>query len=97
MTQRRRFVVTYDITSDKRRDKVAKAMLDFGDRIQYSVFLCDLNDRERVRLRARLDPLVNHAEDQILTIDLGPAALDIDQTISSLGRDFALPTRAVVV
>ena len=97
MSTRRRFVVTYDIAADKRRDKVAKALLDFGDRVQYSVFLCDLSDRERVRLRARLDPLLHHHHDQVLTIDLGPATHDPDQVISSLGKDFILPSRAIVV
>ncbi len=94
---RRRYVITYDIPADTRRTKVHKTLTDFGDWIQYSVFLCDLNDRERVQLRARLEPVIHRDEDQILTIDLGPADWDTDRTIASLGRDFVLPSRVIVV
>ena len=97
MTLRRRYLITYDISHDRRRDRVHRALLDHGDRVQYSVFLCELDERERIRLRARLDPLINHREDQILTIDLGSAERDLDLMISALGKDFIAPVRAVVV
>ena len=32
------YTVAYDITDDKRRNKVAKILKDFGKRVQYSVF-----------------------------------------------------------
>jgi CRISPR-associated protein Cas2 len=94
---RRRYVVTYDIAADRRRDRVHRALTDFGDWVQFSVFICDLNERERIQLRARLDPIINHREDQILTIDIGPSDRDRDQTISTLGRGFCLPGRTIVV
>lgn len=94
---RRRFLITYDVTHDRRRDRVHRTLLDFGDWIQFSVFVCDLTERERVQLRGRLDEKINHREDQILTIDLGPAELDHDQCIAALGREFVLPGRVVVV
>lgn len=97
MTRRRRFLVTYDITDDRRRTRVHKAMLDHGDRVQYSVFLCELDERERVRLRARIEPLIDHRLDQVLSLDLGSAEQDPDLIISSMGRDFSYPVRAVVV
>ena len=31
-------VISYDIANDKRRNKVAKVLLDYGNRVQYSVF-----------------------------------------------------------
>lgn len=97
MTQRRRFLVTYDVADDRRRDRTHRVLLDFGDWIQFSVFLCELDDRERIRLRGRLDEVIDHRADQILSLDLGPAERDLDLIISSLGRDFAAPSRAVVV
>ena len=39
------YTVAYDITDDKRRNKVAKILKDFGTRIQYSVFECDTDRR----------------------------------------------------
>lgn len=97
MTTRRRLLVTYDVAHDRRRDKVHRTLLDFGDWVQFSVFVCELDERERIRLRGRLDAVINHREDQILAIDIGPADRDLDLVISSLGRDFAGPARVVVV
>ena len=37
---RRRFLITYDISDDKRRNNVFKALRDCGDHVQYSVFIC---------------------------------------------------------
>lgn len=53
------FVVAYDI-SDRTRDRVAQICLDYGSRIQYSVFQCDIqpdraNDLVRRALK-HLDP-----------------------------------------
>ncbi len=94
---RRRFLVTYDISDDRRRDRVFKALRDVGDHVQFSVFLCCLNERERVTLRGRLDELIDHREDQVLSVDLGPATLDADRCISTLGRAYRPPGRVIVV
>ena len=57
MTTRRRLLVTYDVAHDRRRDKVHRTLLDFGDWVQFSVFVCELDERERIRLRGRLEAL----------------------------------------
>ena len=36
------YVVSYDITSDRLRNKIAKTLEGYGTRIQYSVFECRL-------------------------------------------------------
>lgn len=69
---RRFYLVSYDIADDKRRERLAKRLLDYGDRIQYSVFCCELNARERVRLLADLRESINSNEDQVLVVDAGP-------------------------
>lgn len=97
MTARRRYIVTYDIAEDRRRAKVHKAMLDFGDPVQYSVFICELDDRERICLNARLAALIDHRADQVLTVDLGPASREVDMVVHSIGRDFMCRARVVVV
>jgi CRISPR-associated protein Cas2 len=94
---RRRFLVTYDVTDDKRRTKVFKTLRGAGDHVQFSVFLCDLNERERTRLRGQLDAVIDHRQDQILTVDLGPSDSDPDQRISSLGRAYERPVPVIVV
>jgi CRISPR-associated protein Cas2 len=54
------FVVAYDIEQDRRRNKVMNALKDFGLRVQYSVFECELDpgriDALRQRLRSLIEP-----------------------------------------
>lgn len=50
------YVVTYDIPSDKRRQKVAKLLEGYGRRVQYSVFECLLSEVKYEELQKRLWP-----------------------------------------
>ncbi|MEO8083268.1 MAG: CRISPR-associated endonuclease Cas2 [Ardenticatenales bacterium] len=59
------FVICYDITEDRRRVKVQKAMEDFGARVQYSVFECDLDDKALRRLRERLTRIIDARSDSV--------------------------------
>ena len=58
-------VVSYDIGDDKRRTKVMKAMEDYGKRVQYSVFECNLTQAQLEKLQKRLQPQVKQPEDSI--------------------------------
>ena len=35
-------LIAYDVTSDRRRSKIARLLANHGERIQYSVFECEL-------------------------------------------------------
>lgn len=58
-------IVCYDIPKNRRRTKVMKTMESFGDRVQYSVFECDLTARQLARLRRRLLKIINRETDNI--------------------------------
>ena len=60
------YTVAYDITDDKRRNKVAKILKDFGKRVQYSVFECNTDRRALLRLQNRLEKAINLQEDTII-------------------------------
>ena len=94
---RTRYIVTYDIADDDRRNQVYKALRGFGDHLQYSVFRCALSEAERVGMTAALHPLIDHAQDQILVIDLGPVDGRAATCVSSIGRRYLAPERTVVV
>lgn len=55
-------LIAYDIPSDKRRAKVAKLLEGFGSRVQYSVFECDLTDRQMRELHGKLQRRLRTAE-----------------------------------
>ena len=59
-------LVAYDIASPKRLRKVAKTCLDYGVRVEYSVFECDLTEEDFVRFWNELNELINPDEDAIV-------------------------------
>lgn len=59
------YIVSYDIPDDKRRLRVAKLVLDYGTRVQYSVFECNLDDRQREEMGKRLEDVISLAEDRL--------------------------------
>ncbi|MGM9709130.1 MAG: CRISPR-associated endonuclease Cas2 [Prevotella sp.] len=63
-------LVTYDVdTTDKsgqrRLRRVAKACLDYGQRVQNSVFECELTDVQFCILKERINEIINHSLDSI--------------------------------
>jgi CRISPR-associated protein Cas2 len=58
-------VVSYDVTDDRRRTRLAAALQDFGARVQYSVFECHLEEPQIDRLRTRLLTLIEPKEDSV--------------------------------
>jgi CRISPR-associated protein Cas2 len=58
-------MVSYDIVKDKTRTKVMKFLKDFGNRVQLSVFECDLDDEQYARMKEGLERLINQKEDRV--------------------------------
>lgn len=81
----RRMLVAYDITDDRRRDRVAVALQEHGDRLQYSVFVVDGRPASFVRLKAKLTDLIDIESDAIMFCDLGPRDTAIERIISHIG------------
>ena len=85
---RNSYLVCYDISDEKRLAKVGKIMRGFGDRLQYSVFECQLTRADLARCRHRLSEVIDHRADQVLFVDLGPAEGRGDRVITALGRAY---------
>ncbi len=85
---RKIYLVTYDICDDKRLRKVFRTMRNWGDHLQYSVFECQLNAVDLLRLKAELKSIINAAHDQVLFIDLGPAAGRGERVIEAVGQPY---------
>jgi CRISPR-associated protein Cas2 len=56
-------VVSYDIHDDKRRNRIHKVLKNFGERIQFSVFECDLTKEQLLRMQHALKRIIEE-EDQ---------------------------------
>jgi len=59
------YVVTYDVSDTKRRDKVVKIMESIGTRMNFSVFECMLTDIQYQNMIKRLEKIVSQREDRI--------------------------------
>jgi CRISPR-associated protein Cas2 len=69
-------IVSYDVKTEtsagrRRLRRVAKACLDFGQRVQLSVFECLVDPEQWTRLRQRLVDEFNPAEDSLRFYFLG--------------------------
>lgn len=69
-------LVTYDVNvtsggGAKRLRQVAKACRDFGQRVQYSVFEIEVDPAQWVRLKARLEGIIDRDTDSLRYYHLG--------------------------
>ena len=87
---RKDLIVCYDISDETRLRKVYKIMCGYGEWLQYSVFRCELSERQRFKLMGLLQQVINNWEDQVLFIDLGPSE-GRTQRFETLGRPYASP------
>lgn len=59
------YIVSYDIPDDKRRTKLSKTLLDFGDRVQYSVFECVLDNDALLELKHKIKKIIVEEKDRV--------------------------------
>ena len=59
------YVVSYDIPDDRRRTRIHSALTGYGTWVQFSVFECFLDRKQRAKLEARLHKEIHHTEDTI--------------------------------
>ena len=85
---RHSYLVCYDITDDRRLRKVFQTMRNYGDHLQYSIFECQFTPQDLVRCRADLARIINHAQDQVLFVNLGPAEGRGERVITALGMPY---------
>lgn len=64
-------VATKDIAGRRRLRRVARLCQDYGQRVQYSVFECQVDPAQWARLRARLINEIDEQEDSLRFYRLG--------------------------
>jgi CRISPR-associated protein Cas2 len=65
-----RVIIAYDVSDDRRRYHLCKALERYGMRIQYSVFELFLTDKELQKLVDQLNNLIDNAADRLLVLQL---------------------------
>ncbi len=59
------YLICYDIPDDKRRKKIAALLEGYGERVQYSVFECNLKTKQYRVLQIRLRKIFNPEKDNL--------------------------------
>ena len=93
---RNRYLVCYDVSDPQRLIQTYKKMNGYGEPVQYSVFVCDLSDKELVIMREDLEGLLNLADDRVLIVDVGPADTSGDR-INTIGAPLNVQREAAIV
>ena len=87
-------VVSYDIPNDRRRNRVARILLDYGSRVQYSVFECRIESKHYDRMLVRLRKEIDEEEDKVRFYHLCQACL---KNVKILGTGEIEPEPEVMI
>ena len=66
----RQYLLAYDITDPKRLRRIERIASAYGDRVQYSLFQCDLQLNKRKELESLLRQSSDKKKDSIFIIDI---------------------------
>ena len=70
-----KWLACYDIADDQRRQRVVKVLLDYGERVQESVFWVDAEEELVARMRERLARVIGAEEDSLWLVPLCDACV----------------------
>ena len=59
------FLITYDISSPKRLQRIARLMEKYGGRAQKSVFECNLSNERLLQLQKKAKKIMNLEKDSV--------------------------------
>jgi CRISPR-associated protein Cas2 len=89
-------VVSYDIPDDKRRNKIARTLEDYGARVQYSVFEVNLDPRQVAKMRQELVEIAQEDVDSIRFYTLCGACYARIEVLGA-GRAAETPPEALII
>jgi CRISPR-associated protein Cas2 len=88
------WAISYDISDDRRRLKVANILKDFGERVQLSVFEANIEQDQVERLKKRVNEALDHKEDTVRLYPLCTACVGkveiLGQGVLSQDPDFVI-------
>ena len=94
---RNRYFVAYDVSDPQRLMRMYKKMLGYGDRMQYSVFACNLNESELIMMRGELEGILNLKEDRVIIINTGSANVPSSRNVITMGTQIRPDVESTIV
>jgi CRISPR-associated protein Cas2 len=74
------------VADPQRWRAVHKILLGYGDALQYSVFYCQLSEKEKALMVAKLADAINFQEDRVMIADLHEQGERILESVEFLGK-----------
>ncbi len=59
------FIISYDIVKDHKRTQVSKILLNYGSRVQKSVFECVITEKQYLELREKVEKKLDFDTDSV--------------------------------
>lgn len=92
------YVISYDISENRIRNKVAKILEGYGKRIQYSVFECDIDENLYVKLyKQLLEQTIDSKTDSIIIYKLCKKCANERITIGTIKENSVYKNNDVIV
>lgn len=95
--KRHKYLICYDIADAKRLRHVARICESYGNRIQFSVFESALSPTMLAKLKAELDCIINHSDDQIMFVNLGIDDASTPFSIQTIGLPYIKRNRITII
>jgi CRISPR-associated protein Cas2 len=68
-----RYVAAYDVSDDQQREKIAKVLMRYGERLQRSVFMIDLEPSDFQELRLAIGKHLSATDEfEVIPVDEAP-------------------------
>lgn len=77
------YFISYDVSNPKRLSKVSKVLKNYGIRVQYSFFECEMSEEKKEILLSELIKKIDEKEDSIRVY---PLCEDCLNTVQSEGE-----------
>ena len=78
-----KLLVAYDVSDDRRRERIVRILLDYGQRIQESVFWLEAEDELIDKMRRRLRAEIDEADDSIWIVPVCEACIRRIETLGT--------------
>ena len=89
------YFISYDIANPKRLVKVAKTLENYGLRVQYSFFECEMEQKQLDNLKHDLLKILNKKDDSLRIYPLCEECTK--KTISCGNGDIYIPTNFMIL
>jgi CRISPR-associated protein Cas2 len=80
-------VVAYDITDDRRRDKIFDILSTYGQRVNYSVFECFLKEKDILKVKEKIERHMKKDEDIVLYYYLCKDCLEKKESVGNFSEE----------